>query len=211
MSKVRCIIFDLGKVIVPFELQRGYAELERCCGLPAAEIPKRIATTDLVERFETGKVASEDFVGQLCALLGFSVDYPQFCRMWSSIFLPGPLVPESLVEALGRRYRLMLLSNTNAIHFAMIRESYPILRHFQDFVLSYEIGVLKPDPRIYQEAVNRAGCRPEECFFIDDIHKYVEGAQQVGMQAVRFQGAEQLERDLRAHGVEWDGDPAKKV
>ena len=66
---IKTVIFDLGKVIVPFDFTRGYRAMEPLCGYPAAEIPKRIASTDLVTRFESGKVEPEDFVRQLCKLL----------------------------------------------------------------------------------------------------------------------------------------------
>jgi len=200
---IRTVIFDLGQVIVPFDLQRGYEALRPHCPYPAEEIPRRISSTDLVRRFECGEVSPESFVEQLSDLLGLRVDYDHFCELWSSIFLPDPLLPESLLAGLHRRYRLLLLSNTNAIHWAMIREKYPLLCHFDDYVLSYEVGALKPSARIYEEAIARAGCAPGECFFTDDIPRYVEGAREAGMQAVVFESAEQLERELRARGVRW--------
>lgn len=200
---IKAVIFDLGKVIVPFDLARGYAALQPHCPLPAEEIPRRISSTDLVTRFEMGQLPPGDFVRQLSALLGLNLDYARFCEVWSSIFLPEPLVPEALLEGLHRRYRTLVLSNTNAIHFSMVREKYPLLRHFDDFVLSYEVGVLKPAPLIYQAAVARAGCRAEECFFTDDIPLYVEAARRLGMDAVQFQSVAQLERELAARGVGW--------
>src|SRR5262249_54201063 len=160
------------KVIVPFDFARGYRGIAAFAGCPPEEIPKRIAATDLVMRYECGQVASRDFVAELCRILDCSMEYSQFCEIWSSIFLPETLVPESLVAGLKARYRLLLLSNTNAIHFEMIRRNYPILRHFDDFVLSYEVGAMKPSPRIYQEAIARALCEPAECFFTDDIPHY---------------------------------------
>lgn len=200
---IRTVIFDLGKVLIPFDFSRGYRALEKHCSYPAAEIPKRIAATDLVPRFETGLVEPQDFVAQLSRMLDLRITYQQFCEIWSSIFLPDPLIPESMLAGLGARYRLLLLSNTNAIHFGMIRESYPMLRHFDDFVLSYEVRAMKPAPAIYQEAIARAGCRPEECFFTDDIPAYVEGARKQGMDAVAFQSVAQLERELEARGIRW--------
>src|SRR6266481_10025541 len=115
---IKAVIFDLGKVIIPFDFKRGYQALEQVCGYPAAEIPRRIGTTDLVQRFESGLVEPKDFVAQLSRVLDLRVDYDQFCQIWTSIFLPDPLIPESLLEGLSKRYRLLLLSNTNAIHFA---------------------------------------------------------------------------------------------
>lgn len=200
---IKSVIFDLGKVLIPFDFSRGYRAMESLCGYKAADIPARIGATDLVHRFETGLVSPEDFVAQLSGMLQLKVSFTQFCEIWSSIFLPDPLIPESMLAGLRARYRLLLLSNTNAIHFPMIRQNYPMLRHFHDFILSYEVKAMKPSPAIFQEAVRRAGCRPEECFFIDDIASYVEAARQLGMDAVQFRTLQELEQELAARGIVW--------
>jgi putative hydrolase of the HAD superfamily len=200
---IKTVIFDLGKVLIPFDFARGYRAMEPFCDYPAAEIPQRIAATDLVHRFETGLVEPRDFVEQLSRMLDLRVTYEQFCEIWSSIFLPDTLVPETVLAGIGKRYRMLVLSNTNAIHFAMVRQNYPLLRHFHDLVLSYEVKAMKPSPAIYREAIARAGCRPEECFFTDDIPAYVEGAQRAGIDAVQFESCAQLERELAARGVRW--------
>jgi putative hydrolase of the HAD superfamily len=199
---IRTLIFDLGKVIIPFDFSRGYRQMEELCGVSAADIPKRIGTTDLVIRLETGLIAPRDFVAELSQLLGLNVEYDQFCRIWSSIFLPETLIPDAMLESLGKRYRLVLLSNTNAIHFSMIRERYPLLRHFDALVLSHEVKALKPSPAIYREAVARARCAAGECFFTDDILAYVEAARKEGIDAEQFVSLEKLQQDLKARGIE---------
>jgi HAD superfamily hydrolase (TIGR01509 family) len=95
----------------------------------------------------------------------------------------------------------LLLSNTNAVHFDWIRENYPILRHFDGLVLSYEVGHMKPAPEIYREAVRLAGCRREQCYFTDDTAANVEGAIREGLDAVQFVSSDQLRSDLAARGV----------
>jgi len=200
---IKTVIFDLGKVIVPFDFKRGYRAMAELCAYPAEEIPRRIGTTDLVNRFECGLVEPQAFVDQLCGILDLRLEYSRFCEIWSCIFLPDTLIPESLLEGLRRRYRLLLLSNTNAIHFGMIRDNYPLLRHFDEYVLSYEVGAMKPSPRIYAEAIARAGCEPGECFFTDDIPEYVAGARAAGIDAVQFQSAAQIESELTKRGVSW--------
>ncbi len=200
---IKTVIFDLGKVLIPFDFSRGYRAMEKFCDYPAAEIPKRIAATGLVHRFETGLVEPRDFVEQLSRMLDLRVTYEQFCEIWSSIFLPDTLVPENLLAGIGERYRLLVLSNTNAIHFAMVRQRYPILRHFHDLVLSYEVKAMKPSPAIYREAIARAQCLPEECFYTDDIPAYVEGARREGIDAVQFESCAQLERELAAREIRW--------
>jgi putative hydrolase of the HAD superfamily len=198
----KAVIFDLGRVLVHFDFKRGYRALEGLCPHQAADIPKLLAGTGLVERFETGLVEPRAFVAEMCGALDLKIDYDQFCDIWSSIFM-HTLVPESLLEGLKARYRLLLLSNTNAIHFDMISRTYPMLRHFDDLILSYEVKAMKPNPAIYRAAIERAGCRAEECFYTDDIAEYVAGAKAMGIDAVQFEGAERLVEEMKARGIGW--------
>jgi putative hydrolase of the HAD superfamily len=109
-----------------------------------------------------------------------------------------------MLTGLAARYRLMLLSNTNAIHFEMLRASHPMLRHFHDLVLSYEVKAMKPGPEIFETAIQRAGCRAEECFYTDDIEANVRAARSLGMDAVQFESAVQLEREFETRGIRWE-------
>jgi putative hydrolase of the HAD superfamily len=198
---IKTVIFDLGRVIVPFDFRRGYLQLEALCGIPAAEIPKRIAPTGLVQLFESGQIEAKPFVAQLAAHLGLDISYQRFCEIWMSIFLPDTLIPEDLLETIAKTHRLVLLSNTNSIHFEGIRAQYPLLRHFHGFVLSYQVGAMKPSPAIYRKAIEVAKCAPNECFFTDDIAEYVEGAKRMGIDAVQFESAAQIREELRRRGV----------
>lgn len=199
---VRAVLFDLGKVIVPFDFMIGYRALEAECGLTPETIRRRIAETGLVPQLETGLVDPREFVDRLCAGLGVRLSYPRFCEIWSSIFSRQTLIPDSFLKHLHGKYRLVLVSNTNAIHFEMIRENYPLLRHFDALILSYEVQAMKPSPRIFEAAVRAAGCLPEECFFTDDIPEYVEAARAQGIDACVFEGFERLQQDLKNRGVE---------
>ena len=62
---------------------------------------------------------------------------------------------------------------------------------------------MKPRREIFQAALELCGCRPEECFYTDDIAAYVEAAQGLGMDAVQFESLAQLERELKARGIRW--------
>lgn len=196
----KAILFDLGKVLVHFDFKRAYSRLEALCPHGATEIPRLLSTTGLAHRFETGQLEPAEFVAELTRFLQLDVDFDRFCEMFNCIFAET-LAPESLIESLAARYRLVLLSNTNAIHFEWILRNYPVLRHFHEFVLSYQVKAMKPDPGIYQAAIAKAGCRPEECFYTDDIAEFVEGARRMGIDAVQFTGAEDLERELKARGI----------
>src|SRR6202451_2341199 len=139
------------------------------CGCKAEKVAARIRATGLVGPFERGEIEAEPFVRELSTALKLDITHQQFCDWWSCVFLPEPLLNEALLEDLAKRHRVLALSNTNPIHFALLKEAYPLLRHFDDYVLSYEVGAAKPEAKIYHEAIARAQCDPEECFFTDDL------------------------------------------
>jgi glucose-1-phosphatase len=198
----KAVIFDLGKVLIPFDFMLGYQAIAQHCPHPIPEIRRRIASTGLVERYEKGLMESRDFVDQLSKALDLPIGYDEFCRIWSCIFT-GQLIPDRVLESLAARYRLLLLSNTNQIHFQMIRRNYTLVRYFHDLVLSFEVHAMKPEPQIFRAAIERAGCRPEECFYTDDIAAFVEAARREGIDAVQFQSPEQIEREMNARGIRW--------
>jgi glucose-1-phosphatase len=199
----RTLIFDLGRVLISFDFQRGYQLMGQHCGLPNEEIRARLGKGALVADYESGQIGNREFHRRVQALLETSLGYEEFCEIWSSIFLPGTLIPEATIAALHERYRLVLLSNTNGIHFEGLRTTRPILRHFDSYVLSHEVKAMKPSPLIYAKAIEEARCAPGECFFTDDIPAYVDGAKLAGIDAVQFENAEQIEGELRARGVDW--------
>jgi HAD superfamily hydrolase (TIGR01509 family) len=198
---IKTILFDIGNVIIPFDFKQAYAQMAERCGCGVEDVSSRIRATGLVTPFERGEIEPEPFVRELSAALNLNITYSEFCNWWSSIFLKPALVSEALLENLRSRHRLLTLSNTNAIHFAMVMEAYPLLRHFDGYVLSYQVGAAKPEAKIYREAIAQAQCEPVECFFIDDLAVNVEAARTHGMDAAQFFSEQQLELELRSRGV----------
>jgi glucose-1-phosphatase len=198
---IRSILFDLGNVLVPFDIQRGYKQLSQASGLPQEEVAVRIRESGLYEVYESGQIETDSFLDEFTKVLGYRSSLEEFREVWNSIFFPHTATSEELVVDLKSRYRLVLLSNTNDLHFNWLRERYPILNHFDAYTLSYQVGAMKPSERIYAAAVENAQCKPEECFFTDDIEKYVEAARSFGIDAEQFVGEETLRAHLRNRGM----------
>jgi putative hydrolase of the HAD superfamily len=134
------------------------------------------------------------------SLLRVEVPYDEFFPMYGDIFTEIPATCD-LLRRLHTRYLLYLLSDTNEIHFGYVRERLGLLRIFQDFIVSYQVGVMKPDPRIYQEALRRSNLPATSCVFVDDRPGNIEGAARVGLHAVLFQSPEQCAAELTRLGV----------
>lgn len=200
---IRTLIFDLGDVLVGLDFDRAYRAAAKLNGRPAEEIPEMIRRADLTAPYERGEVSSEQFHRRFTAELELDVSYEDFGRLWGDMFQPEPLIGDAVLEALARERRLLLLSNTNELHFEWLQARYPLLGRFDDFVLSHRVGVMKPGAEIYEEALRRADCAPNECFFTDDQPGNVAGARRAGIDAEVFRGPEALFDQLRARGVSW--------
>jgi HAD superfamily hydrolase (TIGR01509 family) len=193
---IRAILFDLGNVLVPVNFIRCREALAEVCVHPPKEVQRILGESGLPKQYESGQVSSAEFFDATCRLLDMNVSYEKFAQVWGEIFSPEPLVPETLLESLRTRHRLILLSNTNDMHFTLAEQRYPLLRHFDEYILSYRVGAMKPDSAIYERAIAAAGCAPGECFFIDDLTENVEGARRVGMDATLFTTFTQLRVEL---------------
>lgn len=193
----------MGRVLVDFDFMRGYRTMSELSGLDVEEVRKRFSESGIANEFESGALDEVEFEKRTQAMLGTSIPSEQFEEIWFSVFLPGTLIPESMVEGIRRKYRTVLLSNTNVMHFRGLTERYRILDHFDAYVLSHEVGAMKPLPAIYEAAIQAAGCRPEECFFTDDVPEYVEGAKRHGIDAVQFTGVANAMAELSRRGVSW--------
>jgi putative hydrolase of the HAD superfamily len=200
-TMIKVLIFDLGRVLLNVDFEAGYARMAACCGLSRDEIERRLRDSGLSYAFESGLIPPRDFAQQVCELIGAAISCEDFREIWYAVVDQGPIIPEQFIASLHQRYRLVLLSNTNELHFDMLKQRCPILSHFDACTLSYELGVQKPAEAIYRDAVAKAGCEPRECFYTDDIQEYVEAARRIGIQAAPFRGLEQLKTDLRGVGV----------
>jgi putative hydrolase of the HAD superfamily len=194
------IIFDLGKVILDFDHRSITRRLSRISRVPESRIRDVIFGSDLESMYDRGGISTRAFYTRVVQSLDLAIPFEEFRRIWTRIFSPNEAVC-SLIHSLKHRYRLILLSNTNEMHFDHVFDLYDIVRQFDDYVLSYRVGERKPHPRVYAMALEKAGCSAESCIYIDDIECYVRAAREHGMQAIVFRDAQQLRGELKALNI----------
>lgn len=197
---IRLIISDFGGVICTFDYRIFCERLARRIGRGAEAIYSAVYGSDLQTEFEQGRLTGVTYHRTVMDLLGGDVPYDEFFPMYGDIFTEIPATGD-LLRRLHARYPLYLLSDTNEIHFGYVKKTVEVLRLFEQFIVSYEVGAMKPGPRIYREALRRSGLPAEACVFIDDRPGNVEGARQVGMHALHFTSPEQCAADLVRLGV----------
>lgn len=198
---IRTLLFDLGNVLLHFSHDRMCAQMAHVCGISDIDLRSLLFGGGLQRRFERGEVSEVEFHREIQAAAGRAVEMKRLRRAGADIFqLNHSLVP--LLDRLKQNgYRLVLLSNTCVTHYDWVRQEFDVLDRFDDYVLSYQVGAVKPEDAIFQSALTMLKCRPDECFYTDDIREYVERGRFHGLQAEVFRDSQTLTRQLVARGV----------
>jgi epoxide hydrolase-like predicted phosphatase len=199
---IRAVISDLGRVVLWFDNNVFLRKLAALAGRPFDEVKAAVhGNLELIHRFDEGTVTTEEFRRAVCAAAGTEVDYGTFYTIYNDIFSLNPPVAALLRRVSEAGYRTALLSNTDPERFGFVRKRFPEILFFDDYVLSYELRLIKPDPAIYLEAAHRAGCRPAECVFIDDMEENVQSAVETGLRGIHYRPETDLEAELRKLGL----------
>jgi putative hydrolase of the HAD superfamily len=189
------IIFDLGKVILDFDHRTITKRLSVRSGIPEGRIHEVIFGGNLESLYDRGELTSGDFYGDVVGSLGVDISFEEFRDVWTRIFTPNEDVCE-LIRRLKKRHKLILLSNTNEMHFDYALDRFEILKAFDHYIVSYQVGERKPHSKIYMVALERARCPAEACLYIDDVEPFVTAARRLGMGGVVFRGVKGLEKEL---------------
>lgn len=150
--------------------------------------------SELNRQTDAGLISHDEFVERIANLAGVT-------REQAMMVVDGHVHNEQLFEyirnELKPHYKIGLLSNVSANYMDELFEPWQIAL-LDAMTFSFELGVLKPDPRMYENIAMKLGVLPEECIFLDDREGFTDGARRVGMQAVWFQSNDQAKRELEA-------------
>ncbi len=199
--KYSVIVFDLGNVLIPFDYNILINKLDAVKkGSGKHFFNTYFANYEFHRDFERGKISEAKFIERMLEIIDHSIDGETFCNYFSSIFNQNKEVV-ALLPALKKKYKLILLSNTNSIHEKYGWEQYEFLKYFDDLILSHKIGAVKPEEKIYRAVEKSSGSPAEEHIFIDDIEEYVNAATSFGWDGVHFKDYDSLVKDLRLRSI----------
>jgi FMN phosphatase YigB (HAD superfamily) len=198
---IEVILYDLGNVILPFSHYQIAEKFSRFSHKKEFQDPQKIFSylfdfqNGVINSYEVGEVSSGEFFKSLKESLDLSISFEQFIPIWNDIFTENQEVSKIILSQKGK-WKLGLISNTNPLHFDYCLKKFPILRTFDKWILSHEIGFKKPAVEIFRRAIEWALVEPERILFIDDMKKHVEVAISLGIQGIHFISAEQLREAL---------------
>ncbi|UCE39751.1 MAG: HAD family phosphatase [Candidatus Aminicenantes bacterium] len=198
---IQCVISDLGKVILFFDNFIFFRKMADYCPFSADDIAERVHRhKELILSFDTGKIEATDFYREVMLKLEAKIGQETFFHIYNDVFSVNPPVLD-LLRRLKTNNRLILLSNTDVERFGFIKKEFPEIFLFDGYVLSYEVGYMKPHREIYREALKKARVSAEECVFLDDLTENIEEARRIGMNAILYGPQTDLEVRLKQLNV----------
>ena len=195
----KTIFFDLGNVLLFFSHERMMQQVADFCQL---ELPiVKNAVEKLGIPYELGTVGSKEIHQEFSDLVKKKIEFKGLMHALSNIFHLNLPVAAIVKELKSKNVPLFVLSNTCEAHFTYAYKHYSPLHLFDGYVLSYEVGARKPEQKIFEHAISKAGCSPESCFYTDDIAEYIYAARSLHIDAETYTTPEKLTQQLTARGL----------
>jgi HAD superfamily hydrolase (TIGR01509 family) len=192
---IRAVFVDYGGVIGRTEFQAPRQHLAERLGKEYEELVGLVFGSESSVRASLGQISEDEHWSIVMGKLGLPTSEMAVVR---DQFFAGDVVDRDLLAFLvGLRpeYKVCLVSNAwSGLRPWLVEREYD--RAFDEMVISAEIGVMKPEARIYEMALGKLGVAAAESVFVDDFPENVEGARAVGIQAIRFQESEKAKEEL---------------
>lgn len=194
-SRIKNIVFDLGDVILNIDVPLASSSFGKLSGKEQHEILTLFKEKELFRLFETGLVDEDGFRNMVRELLEFP-DWSEeiIDTAWNSLLLDIPPARIGLIKALSKNYRLFLLSNTSSIHIKQVNKILHAASGveklddlFEKVYLSYEMGLMKPNPEIYLQVLRESDLVAEETLFLDDNPDNIAAASKLGIDTILVQ------------------------
>ena len=199
---IKTIIFDLGGVIVNLDYSNFYKQIIALSPLEKPQTRIMLEFFRQSDLYHQGKMTDEEFYKLACEILQVCmISQNQFYEAFNSIISdssnPGMI---SLLKELRdmKKYKLIALSNVNSSHWDyLLNKKWVFLEYFSEFILSHEVHLTKPDPRIFHLAIEKSECNPEEIVYIDDGLNNIRSANDLGIRGLYFTTVEDLIEEFK--------------
>ena len=187
------LVFDIGGIFVKLG---GMTKLINWTGLDAEQLKSSWLASDAVKAFESGRLSFDRFASSVISEFALPINESELRNEMDSWLSELDEGADSILARVNERHRTVCLSNINGIQWPRIRDDLGLGKWFSEQFLSYEIGLVKPDPEIYSHVAKSLNASPETILFFDDSVPNVEGARAAGWKAHHVRGTAELHRRL---------------
>jgi 2-haloacid dehalogenase len=200
------VVFDLGGVLIDWDPRHLYRQLFDGDEAAMERFLAEVCNSEWNVRQDAGRPFAEAVAELVLCHPEQRALIEAYHLRWPEM-VAGPIdgSVEILAELREASCELHALTNWSAETFALTRPRFAFLTWFESILVSAEVRLIKPDPRIFQLLLERIGREAKACIYIDDSQKNVAAADALGFDAIHFQGAASLRADLAGRGLLPDG------
>jgi glucose-1-phosphatase len=200
-TPISTILFDLGGVVCRFHPERRLRALASACGLAEAEVQARVWDSGFDRDCDRGRYTAQQVYHRIQEILGLTVGYEEFGRMWALAFAPDPAVL-ALVDVLRTCVHIGLLTDNGPVLRDALSTLFPdISRRFEPLLFSCELGALKPTGELFAVVLQHLKRRAAQVLLVDDSPGVVEAAIAYGLHACLYDSADTLRRELTPYAL----------
>lgn len=174
-------LFDIGNVLLKLHFHRFHLAI-----LGSENVPLPADLANLKDPYETGRLSDQEFIEQSLDILNHPLTSDEFVAAWEDIFSLNLPMWEIVHTLKKQGHRLILFSNTNAIHARSFLKTYQDFDLFDHHHFSQEIGTIKPLPEFYQSAIDRYDLVPSETFYLDDLPENIVSGEKFGFSSWQY-------------------------
>ena len=195
----KLILFDLGGVLFTNGTKKFIADISQRYGIEP-NVALDVLDGEIGTKYREGQIGREEFWKLVLDNLTLKESMEDLEKEWIGDYelIPGT---KEIINKLRSKYKVMYLSDNVKERVDKLDQRFGFVSWFDGGIFSHEVGVRKPNPQIYEYALNKGEARPEEAIFIDDKEKMLEPAKQMGITPILFESAEKLESELIKIGV----------
>jgi len=197
-KNITTLIFDLGGVLINLDVNQCIMNFKQLGLNNFEQYLNNFAQSGFFMQLEKGQITANEFRNEIRKLTSITLSDVQIDEAWCSFLLDIPNDKLDMLIELRKKFRLLLLSNTNIIHFPnteriiLTNNGRKLSDYFDRCYLSYEMKMAKPDKAIFENIMVTENVQPSECLFLDDGLKNTIEAQKLGMQTYLVQEHEDL-------------------
>ena len=196
---IRAVIFDIGGVLIRTGDYAARRKWEIQFGLPKGKLSHLVFGSPVAARAMLGEITEADVWQHVAGTLKVSDEQMSqlVADFWSCEGLNAELV--QFARTLRPHYQTTILSNAFSTARQAVIDNFQLDATFDPMIISAEVGLAKPDARIFHLAAQRMGVLPDEAIFIDDVLENIESARAVGMRGVQFKDTTQAIMEVRKY------------
>jgi len=187
-SNISTLIFDFGGVLIDLDMNQSILNFKKLGVENVENYLSNFGQSGFFMQLEKGKISAEEFRSEIRKMTTNTITDKEIDDAWNAFLVRIPSEKLDIVYQLRKKFRVIMLSNTNAIHFPYAERTFfsyknrSIDEYFDKCYRSYDMKMAKPDAEIFEAILSQEQVAPNQCLLLDDGPKNIEQAQKLGFQ-----------------------------